>query len=86
MPAAALDALNLTESSPASIRPTLKRQKAPVRRSNPRAGRRRSAPEHREADHAGGAAPPGCGCCLRSRPLGLHSHIHMLADVAVGQP
>ena len=31
--------LNLTESSPASIRPTLKRQKAPVRRSNPRTGR-----------------------------------------------
>ena len=32
--------LNPTESSPGSIRPTLKRQKAPVRRSNPRAGRR----------------------------------------------
>jgi hypothetical protein len=27
--------LNLTESSPASIRPTLKRQKVPVRRSDP---------------------------------------------------
>ena len=36
--------LNLTESSPASIRPTLKRQKAPVRRSNPRAGRRYGLP------------------------------------------
>jgi hypothetical protein len=34
--------LNLRESSPASSRPTLKRQKGLIRRSNPRAGRWRS--------------------------------------------
>ena len=46
--------LNLTASSPASIRPTLKRQKAPVRRSNPEAGRRRrSSVEARQSSGRG---------------------------------